>query len=154
MRANLDHIDRNIIRLLQEDAKLTIKEIASRLNMTNTPIYERIKKLENEGIIERYTAVINKEKVGLNLIAYCSVSLEHHSKTYIEQFMANINELDEVIECYHIAGMFDYLLKIICKDMNDYHQFITNKLSSIPNLGKVQSSFVMSEIKNKLDYQL
>ena len=116
--------------------------------MTNTPIFDRIKRLEKEGYIEGYTARLSKEKLGFHLVAFCSVTLEKHNKEYLNQFLEDIQEISEVIECYHIAGMFDYLLKVYAKDMVDYQHFITQKLAALPNIGRVQSSFVMTEIKN------
>ncbi len=147
MNYTLDAIDRRIIRLLQEDGKMKIKEIATALKMTNTPIFERIKRLEKEGFIKGYTTLVDREKLGLQLIAFCSVTLEIHNQDNIQRFVREVNELEEVVECYHIAGMFDYLLKIFVKDMADYQHFITNKLASLANISRVQSSFVMTEIK-------
>ena len=150
MDYSIDAIDRRIIQLLQEDGKMKIKEIASALHMTNTPIFDRIKKLEREGYIKGYTAIIDKEKLGFKLVAFCTVSLESHHTEYLDQFVKDIQVLPEVIECYHIAGMFDYLLKLYVKDMADYQSFITQKLAALANIGRVQSSFVMTEIKNEV----
>lgn len=144
-----DAIDKRIIQLLQQDGKMKIKEIAAQLNMTNTPVFDRIKRLEREGYILGYTALVAKEKLGFKLIAFCSVTLEQHHEDFIQQFVKDVQLLPEVIECYHVAGIFDYLLKIYIKDMADYQQFITQKLASLPNIGRVQSSFVMTEIKHE-----
>jgi len=154
MEYQLDAIDKRIIQLLQQDAKMKMKEIAEALHMTTTPIFERIKRLEQQEFIKGYTAVVDKKKVGFGLMAFCSVSLEKHHEDNIEKFVAEINALPEVLECYHIAGMFDYLLKIIVKDMNDYQHFLTRKLAKVKNIGKVQSSFVMTEIKQEQVYKL
>lgn len=148
MSYQADAIDRRIIQLLQKDGKMKIKEIAGELKMSNTPIFERIKRLEKEGYIKGYSTLVDREKLGFTLIAFCTVTLETHHKTHINQFVKDIEVLPEVIECYHIAGLFDYLLKVYVKDMLDYQDFITNKLASIPNIGRVQSSFVMTEVKN------
>lgn len=148
MSYKADAIDRRIIQLLQEDGKMKIKEIAGLLKMTNTPIFERIKRLEREGYIKAYSALVDREKLGFSLIAFCNVTLETHHNININQFVQDIRELPEVIECYHIAGLYDYLLKVYVKDMLDYQNFITNKLASVPNIGRVQSSFVMTEVKN------
>lgn len=148
MDYKIDAIDRRIIQLLQLDGKMKIKEIAHALKMTTTPIFDRIKRLEKEGFIEGYSTRVNKEKLGFNLVAFCTVSLESHHKEYLNQFVKDVESIPEVAECYHIAGMFDYLLKIYVKDMVDYQSFITQKLASLPNIGRVQSSFVMTEVKN------
>lgn len=149
MANTLDATDKRIIHKLQENGKETIKEIADHLGMSTTPVYERIKKLERDGFIEGYTAIVNKEKMGFQLVAFCTVSLESHHTEYIEQFEADVKSLPEIMECYHIAGMFDYLLKIYSTDMVDYQHFITHKLAAIANIGRVQSSFIMTEVKNE-----
>lgn len=142
-----DPTDHRILKLLQQDGKIRIKEIATSLGMTNTPVFERIKRLEKEGLIKGYTALVDREKLGFHLVAFCTVSLEGHITDYLDQFVNDIHQLPEVVECYHIAGMFDYLLKIYTRDMADYQRFITQKLASLPNIRRVQSSFVMTEIK-------
>lgn len=148
MDYKIEAIDKRIIQLLQQDGKMKIKEVAHALKMTTTPIFDRIKRLEKEGFIEGYSTIVNKEKLGFNLVAFCTVSLESHHKEYLNQFVKDVENIPEVAECYHIAGMFDYLLKIYVKDMVDYQNFITQKLASLPNIGRVQSSFVMTEVKN------
>lgn len=140
--------------LLQKDGKMKIKDIAEALKMTNTPVFERIKRLEKDGFILGYTTIVNKQKLGFGLVAFCTVSLESHHKEYLVQFESDVKEIPEVIECYHIAGMFDYLLKLYVKDMLDYQNFITQKLASLPNIGRVQSSFVMTEVKNEKVFPL
>ncbi len=149
MEIKIDAIDKRIVQLLQKDGKMKIKEIAHELNMTNTPIFDRIKRLEKEGFIKGYSTIVDKEKLGYHLVAFCSVTLESHHKEYLNQFVKDVKNLKEVMECYHIAGMFDYLLKIYVKDMVDYQIFITQKLASLANIGRVQSSFVMTEVKNE-----
>ena len=147
MDIKIDAIDKRIIQMLQKDGKMKIKEIANELNMTNTPVFDRIKRLEKAGVIKGYSTIVDKEKLGYHLVAFCSVTLESHHKEYLNQFVTDVKSLEEVFECYHIAGMFDYLLKIYVKDMVDYQIFITQKLASLPNIGRVQSSFVMTEVK-------
>jgi DNA-binding Lrp family transcriptional regulator len=148
MNNKMDEIDRRIVSELQQDGKMKIKELAAKLNMTNSPIFERIKKLEFEGIISGYHAQINPKKLGFQLVAYCSVTLENHHKQTIEQFVDDVKDLPEILECYHIAGLFDYLLKIVVRDMEHYQYFVTQKLAILNNIARVQSSFVMTEIKN------
>ncbi len=143
----LDPIDLRILDFLQRDAKITNKEIAAQLGMTTTPVYERIKKLEESSYIDRYVALVDKSKLGYGLMAFCNVSLKEHSSEYIKIFEKEILSLNEVIECHHIAGSFDYLLKVIAKDMTSYQDFIVNKLAGLENIGNVISSFVMTEVK-------
>lgn len=145
----LDSTDKEILKLLQANGKYTIKEIASKLNLTSTPIFERIKRLENDGYIESYKAILNRKKIGLSLLAFCNISLKSHEANYISKFEKDILQFSEVIECYHVGGMFDYLIKVMVKDMDAYQSFVVKKLASIENLGQVQSAFVMTEVISK-----
>ncbi len=144
----IDAIDKSILRLLQKNSKFTIKELASKLNLTPTPVFERIKRLEKDGFIVSYKAVINRKKVGLSLLVFCNVSLNQHEATFISKFEKDIQQFTEVIECFHIGGMFDYLLKVVVKDMDAYQYFVAKKLATIDNIRKVQSAFVMTEVKS------
>ncbi|WP_106794131.1 Lrp/AsnC family transcriptional regulator [Aquimarina sp. Aq78] len=144
----MDKTDRSILLLLQKDGKITIKEIAERLNLTTTPIFERVKKLEREGYIKSYKAILDRKKTGLQLMVFCNVTLNLHQTDYLKKFEKDIQQFPEVVECYHVAGMFDYLIKIYAEDMERYQDFLSNKLASLENISKVQSSFVMTEVKD------
>ncbi len=144
----MDKIDRSILNLLQKDGKITIKEIAERLSLTTTPIFERVKKLEREGFIKSYKAILDRKKAGLQLMVFCNVTLNLHQTDYLKKFEKDIQQFPEVVECYHVAGMFDYLIKIYAEDMESYQHFLSNKLASLENISKVQSSFVMTEVKD------
>lgn len=150
----LDNLDKQILTLLQLDAHFTNKEIAARLGLTTTPVYERIKRLEADGFIKHYVAVLDKNKINKMLTAFCNVSLRHHTKENVEKFEAEITKFTEVQECYHVAGVFDFLMRISVGNMNEYHSFIKDKLSTIENIGTVNSSFVLNEIKYNLAYDL
>lgn len=141
----LDETDIRILEQLQGDGRKTIKAMADELNLSTTPVFERVKRLEREGIIRQYAALLDPKKLELNLTVFISISLTKHSRSYLEKFIKEISEYKEVMECYHIAGNFDFLLKIVVKGMKDYETFILSKLSTIANLGQVQSSFVLSE---------
>jgi len=154
MEIKLDDTDRKLLMLLQEDAKLTTKQLAYHLGLTVTPVFERIKRLEKQGVIDKYVAILNKEKIGRKLIAFCNVSIKEHSREYIHHFETQITKFPEVMECYHIAGMYDYMLKITTENMDSYHDFIYNKLATIDNIGNVRSSFVMNELKNSTVHQI
>jgi DNA-binding Lrp family transcriptional regulator len=143
-----DATDKAILNLLQKDAKITIKEIANQLKLSTTPVFERIKRLERNNIIQKYTAMIDRKKVALALVAFCDVSLKEHAEQYLVKFEQEVQSLSEVVECYHIAGTYDYLLKVVVKDMEAYQHFVSKKLAVLENIGRVQSSFVMKEIKN------
>lgn len=144
----LDDIDRRLLELLQTDAMMTIKELAEKLHLSSTPVHERIKRLEKEGYIDGYTALVNRKKAGLGLLVMCDVSLKEHNLEYILQFEQAIKLLPEVTECFHIAGAFDYLLKVVVADMDAYQHFVKEKLATLENIGRVQSYFVMTEVKN------
>jgi len=143
----IDETDKSILRLVQQNSKYTIKELSGKLNLTPTPIFERIKRLEKEGYILSYKAVIDRKKVGLSLVVFCNISLKQHEASFISNFEKDIQQFTEVIACFHIGGMFDYLLKVIVQDMDAYQYFVAKKLASVDNIRQVQSSFVMAEVK-------
>jgi len=147
----IDTIDRSILRMLQQHSKMTIKEIAGKLNLTASPVFERIKRLEKEKYITSYRAVIDRKKIGLSLLVFCNISLIQHEATSIKKFEKDIQQFPEVIECYHIGGMSDYLIKVVAKDMDTYQYFVAKKLASVDNIRQVQSSFVMTEVKSTAD---
>ena len=147
MAVSLDAKDMGILKLLQENARITVKEISEKIHLSTTPVHERIKRMEESGVIKQYVTLVDQNKVDLNLMVICYVSLKEHSKTAGVNFIKTINALHEVTECYSISGEFDFMLKVICKDMNTYYDFHVNKLSQIENMGHVQSIFVMGVIK-------
>ncbi|WP_234733531.1 Lrp/AsnC family transcriptional regulator [Tellurirhabdus bombi] len=150
----IDEIDKKLLRLLQEDAKLTTKELASRLGLTLSPIYERIKRLETLGYIKQYIAVLDKNLLGQPITTFCQVSMRHHDKAFIDKFEEEIKKLEEVQECYHMAGQVDFLLKIHVASLDEYHNFVKYKLSEIENIGTLNSTFVLKEIKHNLGYPI
>ncbi|WP_323757786.1 Lrp/AsnC family transcriptional regulator [Roseivirga sp.] len=141
----LDATDIRILEILQEDARITTKALADQLHLSTTPVFERIKRLEREGVIRKYAALLDGKKLDLMLTAFISISLTKHSRMYLEKFVDEIKAYPEVMECYHIAGNFDFLLKVVVKSMESYETFILSKLSTTANLGQVQSSFVLSK---------
>lgn len=143
-----DRTDLDLLNFLQNDAKLSVKVLAQKVNLSPTPVYERIKKLEKEGYIKKYVAIIDKEKLGKGLIVFCNVSLKQHTKDIGTQFIKDIMLVDEITECYNISGDYDFLLKILVKDMKHYQDFVINVLGAINNIGSVHSRFVIGEIKN------
>lgn len=144
---SLDSKDMAILALLQQNARMTVKEIADKIHLSTTPVHERIKRLEASGVIKQYATLVDHTKVKKGLIAICYVSLKEHSKTAGTKFIKAINAMTEVIECYNISGEFDFMLKVVTEDMNAYHDFHVNKLSNIENMGHVQSVFVIGVIK-------
>ncbi len=150
----LDSIDRKILNILQLNSRTTIRELSEKLNLSTTPIHERVKRLEKNGYIKKYITLIDSKLIGKRLTVYISVSLHEHTKESIEVFEQQMKHLDEVMECYYISGNHDFLLKVQCMDMDDYHQFITQKFSTIKNITQFYSSFVMAEAKVKYNHNL
>lgn len=143
-----DATDIKILELLQLDAKQTNKELSGKLNLSVTAVYERIKKLEKEGIIKQYVALINKEKIGKAFVAFCHIKLVKHSQEYVVRFEKEVTQLDEVLECYHISGDYDYILKVHVEDMQSFREFMVNKLTKINHIGSTHSMFMISEVKH------
>jgi Lrp/AsnC family transcriptional regulator, leucine-responsive regulatory protein len=146
---DIDPVDLKILQLLEKDALMTNKEIAAELNLTTTPIHERIKKLRRDGYIARYTIELDRKKLKKNLIVFCNVSLKEHAQQYLTQFERDIQTVPEVVECYCISGGSDFLLKVIVSDMDEYKDFILNKLAAVSNIGSAQSHFVITEAKHQ-----
>jgi Lrp/AsnC family leucine-responsive transcriptional regulator len=144
----LDVLDLKIIEILKENSKLSYKEIADKIGLSTTPTYERIKRLEKNNIILKYTIHENKVLLDKGMKVYCQVSLKGHNKELIELFEKEVIKLKEVVTLHHIAGNMDYLLFIETKDIETYHHFLREKLASIPNIANVQSSFVLKSLKN------
>ena len=147
MTVQLDAIDLQILDLLSKNGKLGNKEIAAVIGLSTTPTFERVKRLEKKGIIKGYVAILDKKKIGKGLKVFCQVSLKSHNAEIIDGFEAEIVHLSEVSACYHIAGDFDYSLFIEVADMDEYQQFLKQKLANIPNIANVQTAFVMSTLK-------
>jgi len=143
----LDKVDLSILKMLQMNARATVKEIAEKVHLSTTPVHERIKRLEQTGVIKQYATLVDHTKVKKGLMVICYVSLKEHSKNAGMKFIKSINQLHEVIECYNISGEFDFMLKVVEENMDSYYDFHVNRLSQIENMGNVQSVFVMGVIK-------
>lgn len=145
---NIDTIDLAILNQLQNDSDVNIKELASKINLTPTPVYERIKRLERDGYILKYVALLDKYKLKKGMTVFCNVRLKEHAKNVGANFVKDIVALPEIVECYNIAGDYDFMLKIVVEDMVHYQDFVMHKLSTIENIGNTNSIFVMGEIKH------
>jgi DNA-binding Lrp family transcriptional regulator len=143
----LDQKDLEILKLLQQNARMTIKEISEKVHLSTTPVHERIKRMEESGVIQQYVTLLNASKIGKGLMVICYVSLRQHSKHAGDKFIKSILEMTEVLECLTISGEFDFMLKVVAANMDEYYHFHVNKLSSIENVGNVQSVFVMGVVK-------
>ncbi|BAO74906.1 Lrp/AsnC family transcriptional regulator [Winogradskyella sp. PG-2] len=153
MAHNLDKIDTQILAILQKDSNRTTKSIATELGMTTSPVFERIKKLEKEGYIKKYVAVLDNKKIGLKLTVFIGITLQGHTRSYLEKFVKEINNFPEIVECHRVSGNFDYLLKLVVEDIEAYETFIISKLTLLPYLGNVQSLITLSTGKetNEID---
>ena len=134
--------------LLQEDSRRTTKELSLKLNLSVTAVYERVKKLEREGIIDRYVALINRAKINKGFMVFCHIKLIQHTKEYLSHFEKDVTKLDEVLECYHVSGDYDYILKIYVENMEAYREFMVTKLTTLQHIGSTHSTFMISEVKN------
>ncbi|WP_242094746.1 Lrp/AsnC family transcriptional regulator [Aestuariivivens sediminicola] len=143
-----DAIDKRLLEYLQQDSKQTNKELSLKLDLSVTAVYERIKKLEREGFIDSYVAIVNKEKIEKDFVVFCHVKLVQHAQDYVIKFEKAVTSLNEVLECYHISGDYDYLLKVIVRDMPSFREFMVKKLTTIDHIGSTHSMFVISEVKH------
>jgi Lrp/AsnC family leucine-responsive transcriptional regulator len=143
----IDEKDKEILNLLQQDANQTTKQISAKIKLSQTAVYERIKRLEREKIINKYTALLDYEKVDKAFTAFCMVKLVNHTLKSLEHFEKDILTLNEITECYHISGEYDYILKINVKNIKAYRQFMVNKLTTIPYIGSTQSAFNINTVK-------
>ncbi|WP_298481218.1 Lrp/AsnC family transcriptional regulator [uncultured Maribacter sp.] len=144
---NLDVTDLQLLNYLQKNSNVTTKELAALVNLSPTPVYERVRKLEKEGFIKQYIAVLDADKLGGELIVFCNITLKQHTKEIGNQFVKDIRSIQEVTECYNISGDYDFKLKVMVKDMKHYQDFVINTLGAVPNIGSAHSTFVIGTIK-------
>ena len=152
MTEKLDKVDLQILRTLQENARLTTKELAAQVSLSSTPVFERLKRLEREGYIKKYIAVLDADKLNQGFVVFCDVKLRRMNKDIAMEFTRIVQQIPEVTECYNISGSYDYLLKIHAPNMKYYQEFIINVLGTVDSLGSLESMFVMDEVKH--DYGL
>lgn len=150
----MDATDKKLLQLLQTDTKKTTKELSLKLNLSVTAVYERIKKLEREGIIDNYVALLNRNKINKGFVVFCHIKLIQHSKDFLTKFESEVVKLDEVLECFHVSGDYDYILKICVKDMEEYREFMVTKLTTLQHIGSTHSTFMIGEVKNTTAFSL
>ncbi|RZJ69206.1 MAG: Lrp/AsnC family transcriptional regulator [Flavobacterium sp.] len=149
---NLDTTDKKLLMLLQEDSKKTTKELSYKLNLSVTAVYERVKKLEREGVVDKYVALLNRNKISKGFVVFCHIKLAQHTKEYLTTFEKEVTRLDEVLECFHVSGDYDYILKICVKDMEEYREFMVTKLTTLQHIGSTHSTFMIGEVKNSTSF--
>jgi len=150
----LDTIDKEILNRLQENGKLSARDLAAQVGLSTTPTYERLKKLEQSGVIDKVVALLRRDLIEKDIVAFCTVSLQNHALEVMESFEQSVRQIKEVQECYHITGNYDYLLKVVVSDMNAYQELLTKKLAVLQHIAKVHSNFVMTEVKYSTAYTL
>ncbi len=150
----LDKIDIALLNILQQNARITNKELAAKLGLSITPIFERIKKLEKSGFIKKYVALVDNEKVDKSMVAYMFISSVKHNYDALHRAFQYMQELPEVMECYHISGDHDYMLKVVVKDIKEYENFLLKKLSTYDYIARIKSVFVLSTVKYNQAFEL
>ncbi|MBT5922097.1 MAG: Lrp/AsnC family transcriptional regulator [Cellvibrionales bacterium] len=154
MNSNIGAQDVKILKLLQTDASLTTQEISERLNMSQSPCWRKINKMEQDSLIEKRVAILNREKLGMDVVVFSTINLSTQGREYLEDFEAEVKLLPEVLECYTMAGSWDYMLKIVAKNIRHYEIFVREKLTTLPHIGEVHSHIAVTEIKNSTELPL
>lgn len=145
----LDSIDQQILNILQEDSSIAVKDVAEKVGLSFTPTYERIKSLKQKNVIKKYVAIVDREAVGYGIMAYCSIVLKEQSQKNLLEFEKKINEESQVLEAISMSGIYDYMIKVVAKDINDYNNFMTKVVANIPNIGQYHSAIVLSVVKDE-----
>ena len=144
----LDSTDIAILKILQENAALTNKQLAARVHLSPTPVFERVKRLREQGYIKNFVAVLDTEKLNCSFIAFCYIKMKQHTYDNARRLMDAVQSMEEVGECYNISGDYDFLLKVYVSSMKEYQQFMLRILGELDCIGGLNSSFVMGEVKN------
>lgn len=144
----LDDIDIRLLDILQRDSRLTVKELSDRVHLSTSPTFERVKRLEREGFIKHYGAVVDHHKLGNDIIVLCNIRLRQHTHDMIKEFMDRVQTIEQVTECYNTTGDYDFLIKVFARDIQDYQDFMLNTLGNIPCVGSLHSVIVIGEIKD------
>ena len=147
-RERLDETDLELLRLLQKDATLTTRELAQKVHLSPTPVFERIKRLKSEGYIRKVVAVLDEEKLNCSFVAFCYIKMKQHTFGNASKIMEAVQDIEEVGECYNISGDYDFLMKVYVSSMKEYQQFVLRILGELDCIGGLNSCFVMGEVKN------
>ena len=150
----LDSIDHQILNILQDDATIAVKDIAEKVGLSFTPTYERIKSLKQRGVIIKNVSIVNRDAVGYGIMSYCNIVLKEQSQKKLQEFEEKIKKETQVLEVVSMSGTYDYMIKVIAKDINDYNQFMTNIVANIPNVGQYHSAIVLSVVKDETKVSL
>lgn len=154
MKDQLDNKDQLILEILQKDSTISVKDIGEKIGLSFTPTYERIKNLERNGVIKKYVALIDRFKIGVEIVVYCNITLKEQSKEALDEFERRITPIPQVLDVISLSGNYDYMLKIVAHDIRSYNDFVVDVISNIPNIGQYHSSIVMNECKKETAYPL
>ena len=146
---SLDKLDYKILNILQEDNTIAIKDVAERIGLSFTPTYERVKSLKNNGIIKKYVAIVDREKVGYELVAYCNVTIKNKSVEILRDFEEKLNKCPEIVEVVSVSGVYDYMIKIVTKNIKEYNDFVEKTFTNYPHIGDYHSSIVLCTVKEE-----
>ena len=146
---SLDKLDYKILNILQEDNTIAIKDLAERIGLSFTPTYERVKSLKNNGIIKKYVAIVDREKVGYELVAYCNVTIKNKSVEILRDFEEKLNKCPEIVEVVSVSGVYDYMIKIVTKNIKEYTDFVEKTFTNYPHIGDYHSSIVLCTVKEE-----
>ena len=147
MKRSLDSKDLAVLGFLQEDARITSTELAKRVDLSTPGLQKRVRKLEETGVIESYRAMLNREALGFDMLCFVQVTLQRHEPEAVQGFREQVQEMPEILECYHLTGEYDYLLKIIVRNRKHLEQFLVDTLTPVKGMDKIRTSLVLSEIK-------
>ena len=154
MKDQLDNKDQLILEILQNDSTISVKDIGEKIGLSFTPTYERIKNLERNGVIKKYVALVDRFKIGVEIVVYCNITLKEQSKEALDEFERRITPIPQVLDVISLSGNYDYMLKIVAHDIRSYNDFVVEVISNIPNIGQYHSSIVMNECKKETAYPL
>ena len=146
---SLDKLDYKILNILQEDNTIAVKDLAERIGLSFTPTYERVKSLKNNGIIKKYVAIVDREKVGYELVAYCNVTIKNKSVEILRDFEEKLNKCPEIVEVVSVSGVYDYMIKIVTKNIKEYNDFVEKTFTNYPHIGDYHSSIVLCTVKEE-----
>ena len=144
----MDNYDKKILDFLQKNAKLTAKEMADKISLSQTPVYERIKKLEKSGIIKAYVAILDAEVLGKGFIVFMNITIKEHSHEQRDKFIKAISQLKDVSELYYTSGTFDFIAKVRFASVKEYRDFLVNEIATVDNISDIDSQIVLEEIKS------
>lgn len=148
----MDKLDVKILNILQKNSNIPVKEIAAQIGLSYSPTYERIRVLEDTGVIKSRVVIVDPKKVGIKLFVYCNITLKEQSIQFLKDFENSVMQIPEIMEVSSLSGLYDYMIKVATTDIETYNNFVVNKIANIPNIGQYHSNIVMSMVKDETAY--